>query len=153
MRERFEAACIELVLAIEAAEPITCTLRESLIAESGNPGVYLDRLRAAVARRTRLVYRRLLSYQEICGVRFTIGAEGFCSGEIVYWLIVPFGATVNPKPGSSPFPGVVVFWASRTLFANTFRVTAPVGFSSHAFWSLIRSDTRVLTGTSMNVIS
>jgi hypothetical protein len=26
-----------------------------------------------------------------------------------YCVIVPFGATVNANPGSSPFPGVVVF--------------------------------------------
>jgi hypothetical protein len=70
-----------------------------------------------------------------------------------YWLIVPFGATLNAKPGSSPFPGVVAFCVSRTLLTKTFRVTAPVGFSSHAFWSLTRNETRVLTGTSVNVIS
>ena len=70
-----------------------------------------------------------------------------------HWLSIPFEATVNAKPGSSPFPGVVVFWTSRTVFAKTFWVTAPVGFWSHAFWSLTRNDTRVLTGTSVNVIS
>jgi hypothetical protein len=26
-----------------------------------------------------------------------------------YWVTVPFGETVNANPGSSPFPGVVVF--------------------------------------------
>jgi hypothetical protein len=26
-----------------------------------------------------------------------------------YWEIVPFGATVNANPGSSPLPGVIVF--------------------------------------------
>ena len=40
---------------------------------------------------------------------------------------------MKAKPGSSPLPGVVVFWINRTSFANTFRVTAPVEFSSHAF--------------------
>ena len=50
-----------------------------------------------------------------------------------YWLIVPFDETVIAYPGSSPLPGVVAFWINRTSFANTFRVTAPVGFSSHEF--------------------
>jgi hypothetical protein len=60
---------------------------------------------------------------------------------------------VNANPGSSPLPGVVVFWISRMSFTNTFRVTAPVGFSSHAFRSFTRNETRVLTGTSVNEIS
>ena len=47
--------------------------------------------------------------------------------------VLPFGATENAKPGSSPLPGVVVFWVSLMLFTNTFRVMAPVGFSSHEF--------------------
>jgi hypothetical protein len=38
-------------------------------------------------------------------------------------------------------------------FAKTFRVTAPVAFSSHEFWSLILNETRVPVGTSPNVIS
>ena len=42
---------------------------------------------------------------------------------------------------------------NRRSFTTTFRVTAPVGFSSHAFWSLIRNDTRMPTGTSVKVIS
>lgn len=70
-----------------------------------------------------------------------------------YWLVVPLAATVKAYPGSSPFPGVVVFWTNRTSFANTFRVTAPVGFSSHAFWSLTLNETRDPIGTSVNVIS
>jgi hypothetical protein len=74
-------------------------------------------------------------------------------GEGYYWLIVPLGAIVNAKPGSSPLPGVVAFWTSGTSFTETFLVTAPVGFSSHAFWSFIRNDTRMLIGTSVNVIS
>jgi hypothetical protein len=40
---------------------------------------------------------------------------------------------LKAKPGSSPLPGVVVFCINRTSFAKTFRVTAPVGFSSQAF--------------------
>ena len=46
---------------------------------------------------------------------------------------VPFAETVNAKPGSSPFPGVVAFCVSWTSFTKMFRVTAPVGFSSHEF--------------------
>src|SRR5262249_39955706 len=38
-------------------------------------------------------------------------------------------------------------------FAKTLRVTAPVRFSSHEFWSLILNDTGVSVGTSVNVIS
>ena len=26
-----------------------------------------------------------------------------------YWVMVPFGATLNANPGSSPLPGVVAF--------------------------------------------
>src|SRR5262245_66524840 len=33
------------------------------------------------------------------------------------------------------------------------RVTAPVAFSSHEFWSLTLNETRVPVGTSLNVIS
>jgi hypothetical protein len=50
-----------------------------------------------------------------------------------YWLIVPLPATIRVYPGSSPFPGVVVFWINLTSFAKTLRVTAPVAFSSHEF--------------------
>jgi hypothetical protein len=49
-----------------------------------------------------------------------------------HWPIVPFGAIVNANPGSSPLPGVVVFWTNRMSFRRTFRVTAPVRFSSQA---------------------
>ena len=48
-------------------------------------------------------------------------------------VIVPFAAMLNAKPGSSPLPGVVAFWTSRTSFTRMLRVTAPVGFSSHEF--------------------
>jgi hypothetical protein len=67
--------------------------------------------------------------------------------------MAPFVAIVKANPGSSPLPGVVVFCRSRTSFTSTFRVTAPVGFSSQAFWSLTRNETRVFSGTSVNVSS
>ena len=67
--------------------------------------------------------------------------------------MVPVAVIVKANPGSSPFPGVVVFWASLTSFTITFLVTAPVGFSSHAFWSFTLNETRVPTGTSEKEIS
>ena len=48
---------------------------------------------------------------------------------------------------------LVLQGVSRTSFAKTLRVTAPVGFSSHEFWSLMRKVTRMPAGTSVNVIS
>ncbi len=51
----------------------------------------------------------------------------------LHCVTVPFGETINAKPGSSPFPGVVAFWISRTSFTRTLLVTAPVGFLSHEF--------------------
>ena len=45
-----------------------------------------------------------------------------------------------------------MFWTSRTPFPNTLRTAAPVGFSTQAFLSFTRNETRVLTGTSVNVI-
>lgn len=46
-----------------------------------------------------------------------------------------------------------MFWISRMSFTRTFRVTAPVGFSSQAFWSFTRNETRMFTGTSVKEIS
>src|SRR4029450_145690 len=45
-----------------------------------------------------------------------------------YCVTAPVRTMVKANPGSSPLPGVVAFCASRTSFANTLRVTAPVGF-------------------------
>ena len=47
--------------------------------ESGDPGVYLERLRALVASRTRLVYWRLRVECTVQGIRYTTGDMGSCS--------------------------------------------------------------------------
>jgi hypothetical protein len=56
------------------------------------------------------------------------------AGALNYCVIVPFDAMiVNAYRGSSPLPGVVVFWTNRTSLANTLLVTAHVELSSHEF--------------------
>lgn len=92
----------------------------------------------AVARRLGGVYEKTIPFRggvadaNACNLIRAIDPPAG-DRETYHWVIVPFGAIVNAKPGSSPFPGVVAFWANRTSFTTTFRVTAPVGFSSHAF--------------------
>ena len=76
------------------------------------------------ARRARLV--------ESVPALVELDEEGSAMGTR-YCSIAPFAAIVNAYPGSSPLPGVVAFCRSRTSFARTFRVTAPVGFWSHEF--------------------
>jgi hypothetical protein len=65
----------------------------------------------------------------------------------------PSGDTVKASPGSVPEPGVGTTSTSRTSFANTLRVAAPVAFSSHALPSLTRMDGRAFVGTSLKLIS
>ena len=64
----------------------------------------------------------------------------------------PLALTVNAGPGSLPVPGVGTTSTSRTSFAKTLRVAAPVAFSVQTLGSLTRIERRLSIGTSVNVI-
>jgi hypothetical protein len=57
-----------------------------------------------------------------------------------------------PNPGSVPEPRVGTMSISKTSFAKTFRVAAPVGFSVQTFGSLTRRVSHTPMGTSVNAI-
>ncbi len=66
--------------------------------------------------------------------------------------VCPCGQSIGSADENLTDPGVGTTSTSRTSFAKTLRVAAPVAFSVQTLGSLTRIERRLSIGTSVNVI-